>query len=71
MLIIGYVHFEDIASGLWGIIGLDDSHWEIVNFPDQLKYQGIKVQVRLKVDPNSESIYMWGQPAWITGFERL
>ena len=67
----GTILFEAIGPGCWGIKDAAGQIWRIVNMPEQLKYPGQEVRVRLREAEEEMSIFMWGTPAEILSFETI
>ena len=66
-LIKGTVTFQDIEGGFWGIFDNAGERWLILDMPEQLKFDGKKVEVTL--DPiDAMSMMMWGTPAKVVSF---
>lgn len=66
--IVGKVAFENLGPGCWGIIESSGQIWRIINMPEQLKYPGRQVEVRIKPVEEGASIFMWGSPAKLIAF---
>ena len=65
----GKVVFQQLGTGFWGIIDDKGNEWRPINMPDQLKYEGKKVEVLAKKEEESMSIFMWGTAIKIVSFE--
>ncbi len=70
MKIEGKIAYQNLGSGLWGIISNDGQRYEPVNMPEQLKYEGRSVSITAKKS-NGFSLFMWGTPIYITAFHTL
>jgi hypothetical protein len=64
MKITGKVVYQDIGTGIWGIIDKKGNQWEVVNMPKSLQVEGKQVSVTATED-DSFSIFMWGTPVII------
>lgn len=64
MKISGTVVFQNIGTGIWGIIDHQGNQWEIVNMPTKLQQEGKKISVNVTED-DGFSIFMWGTPVKI------
>lgn len=66
----GTITYQNIETGFWGIIDTAGNKWMIVNMPEQLKYDGKKVEV--SIEPiDAMSFAMWGTPAKLIAFETI
>jgi len=65
--ISGRVVHKNLEGGFWGIIGDDGKEWLPVNFPEQLKVEGKKVDLTIQ-QVDVETAIMWGTPARILAF---
>ena len=61
MKITGKVAFQNIGTGIWGIIDNKGNQWEVVNMPKSMQVEGKQVSVTAK-EEDSFSIFMWGTP---------
>ena len=61
MKITGKVVFENIGTGIWGIIDNENNKWEVINLPKSLQKDGKIVSIDV-TEEDSFSIYMWGTP---------
>lgn len=57
------------SGGFWGLIGENGEEWRPVSMPEQLKYNGKKVDVVLDDADDDFSIYMWGTPVVVVSFQ--
>ncbi len=64
MKITGKVVFQNISTGIWGIIDKKGNQWEVMNMPKSMKVEGKEVSVTA-IEENSFSIFMWGTPVTI------
>ena len=64
MKISGTVVFQNIGTGIWGIIDQQGNQWEIINMPKKFQHEGKKVSVNVAKE-DSFSIFMWGTPVRI------
>jgi len=67
----GKVSFQEMGPGFWGIIGDDGKEYRPVNMPNQLKYNGKEVLVKVVPAEEEMSIFMWGEAVRIVAFETL
>ena len=67
--ISGKVVYQDIGPGFWGIIDHQGNEWRPVNMPNQLKYPGKEVQVKISEVKEEMSVFMWGRAVKIVSFE--
>lgn len=66
----GIVTYQNIETGFWGIIEDNGDKWLIINMPEQLKYD--QVRVNLTIEPiDAMSMAMWGTPAKVISFETV
>lgn len=65
----GKVVYQEIGPGFWGIIDRQGNEWRPVNMPNQLKYPGKEVQVKIREVKEDMSVFMWGTAVRIVGFE--
>ncbi len=66
----GTVTYQNIETGFWGIIDQAGGKWMILNMPEQLKYDGKKVEVDIE-EIDAMSMMMWGTPARIVVFSTI
>lgn len=71
MKITGKAHYQNIGPGFWGIIDSKGNEWRPVNMPEQLKYEGAKVEITAHEIDEGMSIFMWGKPVHITAFSTV
>ena len=69
MKITGKVVFKEFSGGFWGIESEDRKEYLPTEMPEQLKKVDLKVQLDAKHAEDFFSIYMWGTPIEILGFE--
>lgn len=69
--VIGKSAFQKIGPGFWGIISEDGKEYRPVNMPNQLKYEGRKVSVKVVPAEEEMSVFMWGEAVRIVAFETL
>lgn len=58
--ITGTVHYQELGTGFWGIVGDDGSKWQPSNLPSALQKEGMKVTIKAKEQKGAVSIFMWG-----------
>lgn len=56
----GTVHYQNIGTGFWGIIGEDGEKWRPTNLPASLQEEGKKVSLTAEKAKEQFSIFMWG-----------
>ena len=61
MKITGKIVFQDIGTGVWGIIDKKGNQWQVVNMPESMREEGKQVSVTVTIE-NGFSIFMWGTP---------
>ncbi len=66
----GTVQYQNIGPGFWGIISSDGKEYRPINMPNQLKYEGRNVSVKVIPD-DGMSVFMWGEAVKIVAFETL
>ncbi len=71
MRIKGKVVFQNIEMGVWGIVDGNGTNWQPINFPEQLKHEGVNVEVKLKELKEHVGLSMWGKPAKIVAFHTI
>ncbi|MEL7124261.1 MAG: hypothetical protein AAFO07_32800 [Bacteroidota bacterium] len=67
----GTVKHMKLEGGFWGIVDSKGRQWRPVKMPEQIKYDGYKVQVTLKEVEEDMSIFMWGTPVKVISFSTL
>lgn len=67
--IAGTVSFQNIEGGIWGVAA--DQNYHILDFPEQLKSQGAKVNCIVRIDHDMMSFASWGTPCFIVSFSTL
>ncbi|MDG1434005.1 MAG: hypothetical protein P8Q41_08335 [Saprospiraceae bacterium] len=69
--VLGKVIYHDFSGGFWGIVSDKGIEYRPLNFPIQLKKEGVRVDIVVE-DMNDEiSMFMWGQPVKIISFSIL
>ena len=69
--VLGKVIYHDFSGGFWGIVSDKGIEYRPLNFPIQLKIEGVLVDIVVE-DMNDEiSMFMWGQPIKIISFSIL
>ncbi len=63
----GKVVFENIGTGVWGVVDKDGNEWRPVNMPEKLKKKGLSVDLAVEDAGEDVSIFMWGKPVKIAG----
>jgi hypothetical protein len=69
--ISGKVVYQNFSGGFWGIITDSGKEYRPVNFPDQLKKKGVRVDIVIKKVKDEVSMFMWGEPVKIISFSTL
>lgn len=69
--VIGKASYQNIGPGFWGIIGNNGEEYRPVNMPNQLKYDGREVSVKVVPVLEDMSVMMWGEAVRIVAFETL
>ena len=70
MRIKGKVQFQSLEGGFWSIVGTNGDNYRPLNMPEQLKSNGVDVEV-LAVEVDEISMIMWGTPVKIISFSTL
>ena len=60
MIIKGTVKYQEHEGGFWGIIDAEGKKWRPGNFPEQLKQDGLEVELDVEVQTDVVSMFMWG-----------
>lgn len=63
--ISGKVVFENIGTGIWGVVDNDGNEWRPVDMPEEMKKEGIIVDLTVEDAEEDVSIFMWGKPVKI------
>jgi hypothetical protein len=60
--ILATVQFIDISGGFWGFIGDDGEKWRAFpdDFPQELKQDGLRVEICANLLEDVVSFVMWG-----------
>ncbi|MBU3918003.1 hypothetical protein KKA14_20945 [bacterium] len=61
----GVVTHQKLGTGFWGIVDENKKKWRPINFPDDLKQEGLQVELAVEKAQESVSIFMWGKPVKI------
>ncbi|MFK8005457.1 MAG: hypothetical protein AB8H03_03765 [Saprospiraceae bacterium] len=69
--ITGKVVYQNFSSGFWGIVSDSGKEYRPVNFPNQLKKKGARVDIVIKKMKDEVSMFMWGEPVKIISFSTL
>lgn len=70
MKIKGKVQFQNLEGGFWSIIDKNGINYRPVNMPEQLKLEGVEVELNA-IAHNEMSFIMWGDPIKIISFSTL
>ncbi len=68
--IVGTVSYIELETGFWGIKS-DNENWNPINFPDDLKKEGLEVKIKIKLLPNTMTTTMWGKNVKILNYEKI
>lgn len=69
--ISGKVVYQNFSGGFWGIVSDSGKEYRPVNFPNQLKKEGVRVDIVIKKMKDEVSLFMWGEPVKIVSFSTL
>ncbi len=69
--ISGKVVYQNFSGGFWGIVTDSGIEYRPVNFPNQLKKKGVRVDIVIKKVKDEVSMFMWGEPVKIISFSTL
>lgn len=69
--ITGKVVYQNFSGGFWGIVSDSGKEYRPVNFLNQLKKKGARVDIVIKKVKDEVSIFMWGEPVKIISFSTL
>jgi len=58
--ITGTVHYQDLGTGFWGIVGDNGEKWKPSNLPSSLEKEGLRVIIKAKEEKAVMSVFMWG-----------
>ncbi|MCP4353161.1 MAG: hypothetical protein GY795_47530 [Desulfobacterales bacterium] len=58
----GKVVYQNIGIGFWGIEDENKEKWMPVNMPDNLKKEGLEVELTAEEAREEVSVFMWGKP---------
>ncbi len=67
----GVIKYIELGPGFFGIVTEDGTELMPINLPEQLKYEGRKVEVTATDVPDGASVFMWGKVVKITGFKTI
>ena len=67
--ISGTVSFQNLGTGVWGIIDTKGDKYMPVNMPEQLKHDGAKVRCTVRLLDDVVSSGMWGTPVKVISFQ--
>lgn len=56
----GTIHYQELGTGFWGIVGDDGKKWKPSNLPSSLEKEGLKVKIKATEEKGAMSIFMWG-----------
>ncbi len=71
LYISGRVTYVSLETGFWGIIADDDTHYYVLNMPEQLKHEQARVKVVAEVADDIVTMAMWGIPVRLLSFQTL
>ncbi len=66
----GEAKYIDLGTGFWGIVDDKGGEWLPVNMPEQLKYEGKRVECRA-IESDGFSMHMWGKLVRIVSFKTV
>ncbi len=56
-LIVGHIQFKDIETGYWTLADAEQNY-RIMNIPEEIKKEGLKVAVMAQIPEPEDSIYI-------------
>ncbi len=68
--ITGKVKYMDIGMGFWGIIADNGKEYLPLPMPEQLKFDGHRVECKAKIS-DAMSMHMWGEAVTIVSFRTV
>jgi hypothetical protein len=69
-MVEGTVKYINLEMGFWAIVEDNGGKWMIIDMPEQIKYEGKRVRVKLEpIDAMTTG--MWGTPARLIRFQTL
>lgn len=69
--ITGKVVYQNLGMGFYGIVDQNGNEWRPINMPEQLKYDGKKVEVSALEVEEDMSLFMWGTAVKIVSFKTM
>lgn len=45
----GQIHWQDIATGFWGLTDEDQNDWRPLNLPEELQQEGLEVELTVEL----------------------
>ena len=58
--ISGTVVYKDLEGGFWAIDAGDGSRYDPINLPEAFRKDGMKVQIKARLEPDAMSAHMYG-----------
>lgn len=62
------VAYVNLGGGFWGLIALTGEQWRPLNFPEELKQEGLLSDFSLLPVEEDFSVFMWGTAVKILDF---
>ena len=67
-LILGNLNFIDLESGFW-LLNENEVKYRIINLPDSLKKENLRIAALVEIIDNEMSIFMSGRPVKIVDYK--
>jgi len=67
----GEIQFIDLEGGFYGIVSDNGEHYDPINLPSEFEEDGLRVEFKLKILENQDSIHMWGAVVEILEIKKL
>lgn len=64
----GKTIYQNIETGFWGLIDIEEQKWLPINMPEELQKEGLLVEITCELLDTEFSIHMWGKAINILGF---
>lgn len=65
------VNYINLSGGFWGLTSLNGEEWRPLDFPPELKQEGVQADFRLVPVTEDFSVFMWGTAVKILDFKIL
>lgn len=67
----GTVTYIGVEEGFYGIITVNNGHWDPINLPSEFMVDGLRVEFRAIITHGVYNIHMWGTIIYLISIKKL